>query len=311
LVASCRAPRSARYRLTFQDPECPEGPIVTSFGIAAADGVPLEPNAMDTLGRPIFERLLGHGMIIVLEGRAGADGRQPGLGTVGEPLPDMQMLASRTLGDGAPQVCDILPPMIGGVPGVANLDFADSASVRNAVNDLGCRFDNGQGLHEGRGDSLDACTRSNDGFGFAFTDPRTDTQYCAVVDRAWAFPAGDTVIAARLRDDGDALGARREIVLRVAEGETPVVTRTRTRTPTRTPTPGRTRTPTQIAVLGCVGDCDDDGVVELEELILAVNVALNRVSVDACTMVDRNGDDSVDIEELLRGVTNSIDGCKE
>jgi hypothetical protein len=310
LVSSCGRPRAGRYRLSYEEPGCPTGPNITYFGVASADGNALEPVDQDEDRRPIYERLHGSGLILVVEGRPGMDGRELGITTVGDPLPDMQMLSARTLGDGNPQVCDIMPPNLGGVPGVSDLQFADRDAVRAAVNDLGCRFDNGEGTPGGR-EFLDACTRSNDGFGFGFVDPGSTLQFCAVVDGSWAFPNGDTILAARLRDEGGSLGMRREIVVRVAEDDTPTVTPTRT--PTRTPTPvrSRTRTPTHIAVEGCVGDCDDSGVVQVDELILAVDVALDRSPVDRCKMVDRNGDDQVDVVELLRAVVNSIDGCRD
>ncbi len=62
--------------------------------------------------------------------------------------------------------------------------------------------------------------------------------------------------------------------------------------------------------LGCVGDCDDDGSVAINELILGVNIALGRESVLACDSLDANRDGSVAINELVMAVGNALSGCE-
>jgi hypothetical protein len=79
-----------------------------------------------------------------------------------------------------------------------------------------------------------------------------------------------------------------------------------TEPPTILPTP--TRTPTPPPPL-CPGDCNRDGFVSIDELVLALNIALDLQSVDACTAADGNGDGVVTIEELVRAVSSAILGC--
>jgi hypothetical protein len=59
----------------------------------------------------------------------------------------------------------------------------------------------------------------------------------------------------------------------------------------------------------CVGDCNDDGVVAVNELITGVNIALGNAAIETCPAFDRNGDDRVDISELIAGVANLLYGC--
>ncbi len=57
----------------------------------------------------------------------------------------------------------------------------------------------------------------------------------------------------------------------------------------------------------CVGDCNDDGAVIINELVIGVNVALGASG--DCSAFDRNGDETVSIDELLAGVNNALAGC--
>jgi uncharacterized repeat protein (TIGR03806 family) len=59
----------------------------------------------------------------------------------------------------------------------------------------------------------------------------------------------------------------------------------------------------------CTGDCNGDGVVSINELILGVNIALGAAPMSACPAADRNGDDQVHIDELLAGVNDAASGC--
>src|SRR5262249_58715806 len=61
----------------------------------------------------------------------------------------------------------------------------------------------------------------------------------------------------------------------------PSPTPTATESPTATQVPSPT--PTAIA---CVGDCNGDGVVTINELILAVNIALGDAPISACPAID-------------------------
>src|SRR5262245_53519556 len=60
---------------------------------------------------------------------------------------------------------------------------------------------------------------------------------------------------------------------------------------------------------GCVGDCDEDGEVMVNELVIGVNIALEVATVDACTSFDVDGSDAVEINELVQGVNNLLNDC--
>jgi hypothetical protein len=216
------------------------------------------------------------------------------------------MLVSRALGDGNPAHCDILPPTIGGVPASPSLDFSNLDPVLDAINDLGCRFDNGQGLHVGRTDRRDACTRSNNTVaGHDFVDHTSTVQFCAVLARPWAFGFGDTVVAARLTDAEGVPGERREIVIRVTTDES-------TPTPSPTPTPSSPRptaTATYKPVAGCVADCNENRAVAVDELIRAVSIALGVEAMDTCRRADDDSDGAVAANELVHAVANAVGGC--
>jgi hypothetical protein len=81
-----------------------------------------------------------------------------------------------------------------------------------------------------------------------------------------------------------------------------------TATPTVTPTPSPSTTPTPTAV-PCTGDCDRNGTVSINELILAVNVSSGAAQASVCSAADRNGSDTVTIDELIAAVGNALDGC--
>jgi hypothetical protein len=59
----------------------------------------------------------------------------------------------------------------------------------------------------------------------------------------------------------------------------------------------------------CTGDCDLDDHVALGEMVLGTNVALGTRGVDDCRAFDVDGDGSVEIDELVAGVANGLDGC--
>lgn len=59
----------------------------------------------------------------------------------------------------------------------------------------------------------------------------------------------------------------------------------------------------------CVGDCDGDGMVAINELIAGVGIALGQQPVSTCANIDRNGDGAVTVEELIAAVRAALDGC--
>ncbi len=102
-------------------------------------------------------------------------------------------------------------------------------------------------------------------------------------------------------------GAGHDVVLIAAPGSvTPIPTGTATPLPTGTGTPSPTATggPAQ-----CVGDCNGDDMVGINELVRGVNIALENSPVTDCPAFDVNGDGRVTIPELIQGVTHALDGC--
>jgi hypothetical protein len=59
----------------------------------------------------------------------------------------------------------------------------------------------------------------------------------------------------------------------------------------------------------CVGDCDGNGTVAINELILGVNIALGNQPLSACTAFDPNRDGTVAINELIAAVNNALGSC--
>jgi hypothetical protein len=194
------------------------GPRITSLSIARADQSPVVPFGVDDQGREIYRNLNGNGIWIIVEATAGPNGRLPGTQVFTtapffpSDRPDIQVLISRDLGDGNPIVCDNQDGVFNGVPGVDPPQFDDSQAVTDVINEMSCRVDGG-----GRTRSGDACTQDASGqnFGFAFVNPASQIQFCVRPAAAWAFPTGDTIVAARVRDVFGTSGAVREMVVRV------------------------------------------------------------------------------------------------
>jgi hypothetical protein len=87
-------------------------------------------------------------------------------------------------------------------------------------------------------------------------------------------------------------------------------TATRTRTRTRTPVPGTpTATFTRVPPDTCLGDCDGDGAVSLDELITGVNIALGNTPLAFCGAFDPSFDGAVTIDDLTVAVDHGIAGC--
>ena len=61
--------------------------------------------------------------------------------------------------------------------------------------------------------------------------------------------------------------------------------------------------------LACVGDCNDDRTVTIDELIRAVQITLGGLPLAQCDAVDNNRDGQVTINELVRGVNKGLSGC--
>ena len=59
----------------------------------------------------------------------------------------------------------------------------------------------------------------------------------------------------------------------------------------------------------CYGDCNRNGAVAINELILAVNIALGLATTEKCPLADDNDDGAVGINELVRAVGRALYGC--
>ncbi len=59
----------------------------------------------------------------------------------------------------------------------------------------------------------------------------------------------------------------------------------------------------------CVGDCNDDGVVTVGELIAGVTILLGNAAVSTCPVFERDGGGTVTVSDLVAAVNNLLFGC--
>jgi hypothetical protein len=59
----------------------------------------------------------------------------------------------------------------------------------------------------------------------------------------------------------------------------------------------------------CVGDCNGDGEVTIDELLTGVGIGLGSIPYDQCPAFDADRNQSLTIDELLQGVIDTLDGC--
>ena len=59
----------------------------------------------------------------------------------------------------------------------------------------------------------------------------------------------------------------------------------------------------------CIGDCDGDRSVGINELLVGVNIVTGGAALSACTDLDANDDGSVAVNELVQAVNNALSGC--
>jgi hypothetical protein len=196
----------------------PQLPVITFFGLARADDLPLVPADVDAAGRPVYVRGQGQAMTLVLEARGGLRPLATSAYDPSGTRRGVEFLVSRPLGDGSPAVCDSASPVLGGVPGIDPPLFSDEREVQAAIDDLGCRVNDGTGLPAARF-AGNACTRMDPSFEYGFLDADSDLQYCMPIARAWTFAVGETIVAARVRDVTGTFSTTREIVVRVQRAQ--------------------------------------------------------------------------------------------
>src|SRR5512139_1104634 len=59
----------------------------------------------------------------------------------------------------------------------------------------------------------------------------------------------------------------------------------------------------------CPGDCNSDGAVTINELIVGVNIALEIEPGTTCPVFDASGDGTVTVNEIILGVNASLNDC--
>ena len=98
-----------------------------------------------------------------------------------------------------------------------------------------------------------------------------------------------------------------------AAPSTPTSTASPKSTPTRTLTPTPTLgTPLPTVPPGsCVGDCTLTNSVHVSDLIIMVNIALDVSPVSACTAGDANKDGVISVNEIVGAVNNALNGCPQ
>ncbi|MGH3054136.1 MAG: hypothetical protein ACRDL7_04060, partial [Gaiellaceae bacterium] len=68
-------------------------------------------------------------------------------------------------------------------------------------------------------------------------------------------------------------------------------------------------TPTPGTCGSCVGDCNSNCVVTVDELILMVNIALDDNGTSRCVAGDPSGDGHITINEIIAAVNNALTEC--
>jgi hypothetical protein len=94
-------------------------------------------------------------------------------------------------------------------------------------------------------------------------------------------------------------------------GSSPTPSSSPTSPPSPTPSPSPTSPlPTATRSEGsCTGDCNGNGMVAINEVILGVNIALDLASFDLCPVFDQNQNGTIAINELILGVGFGLNGC--
>ncbi len=254
-------PTAALTETATPAPTLGSGANIGYLGVLRADNTRTDPVELDTVGRPVFERPVGNGFVIVVEAKPGTDGARVGTSSFAyDPLdpsvrPDLQVEVSRDLGNGSSAVCDNSSGDFGGVPGITPTRFDELQPISDALNDLGCRFVDGTGEPQGRIEA-ESCILFPDGE-YHFVDPSDTVQFCATITRPMSFPEGDTVVTAQVRDTSGEVGPQRQLVIRVV-GAPPVTPHA-----TATATPTISATGANIGYLGILRG--DNTVVEPTE----------------------------------------------
>jgi len=63
------------------------------------------------------------------------------------------------------------------------------------------------------------------------------------------------------------------------------------------------------AAAQCPADCNGDMEVTVDELVIAMNIALGAAALDDCTAADTNGDGAVTVDEVVAAIDTALKGC--
>jgi hypothetical protein len=83
-------------------------------------------------------------------------------------------------------------------------------------------------------------------------------------------------------------------------------------TPTLMPTEAPTSTPTSSGPTptpGCPGDCNIDGKVVVNEVVIGVNILMEHTALSQCPSFDVNRNNQVEVNELILGLDRALRGC--
>ncbi|HEX7410270.1 MAG TPA: hypothetical protein VF515_21830 [Candidatus Binatia bacterium] len=59
----------------------------------------------------------------------------------------------------------------------------------------------------------------------------------------------------------------------------------------------------------CVGDCDGNGSVTVDEILTMVNIVLGDAPLLNCEAADANHDGQVTVDKIFTAVNNALNGC--
>lgn len=59
----------------------------------------------------------------------------------------------------------------------------------------------------------------------------------------------------------------------------------------------------------CIGDCDTDRQVTVDNVLTMVNIAVREADVSSCQAGDANHDGQITVDEILTAVNNALNGC--
>jgi len=59
----------------------------------------------------------------------------------------------------------------------------------------------------------------------------------------------------------------------------------------------------------CVGNCHGSGTVTVDDIITMVNIALGNADISACSAGEADSDRQITLDEILKAVNNALNGC--